>query len=494
MSGPPFVRLEGLSKRYGDLVANDGVSLDIEKGQVLALLGENGAGKSTLMKLLYGFVAPDAGAILIDGEPVAIASPRDAMALGIGMVFQQFSLLPALSVIENLLIAWPKAKAWRSSSEDEAVTAKLRALAPDIDPRTLVRNLAIGERQLVELAKVLNLDARLVILDEPTAVLTPTEAARLHRLVRGLAEEGRSVVIITHKLADVRACADRVAIMRRGRLVEVADVAERTDEMLVEAMVGQAVDRGARSVPRTHGAPRLMFRGLTTRGPQAARAVDLEVRRGEILGIAGVAGNGQWALAEAVAGLEPPEAGDVLIDGVSVARGSERAPFLSPVAYIPEDPIRNAVVGDLDLAVNLGLRRIATSEPLPSPDAVRARLEEFDVRPPEPERLAATLSGGNLQKLVAARELGENPAAIVACYPTMGLDVQASEAILARLIDHAASGAAVLWIGEDIDDLIAIADRIAVIHDGRIVAVLSPRETSAAEIGRFMAGGQCEAA
>jgi simple sugar transport system ATP-binding protein len=494
MTAAPFVRLEGLSKRYGDLVANDAVSLDIAKGEVLALLGENGAGKSTLMKLVYGFVTPDAGTILINGREVTIASPRDAMALGIGMVFQQFSLLPALSVIENLLIAWPHARAWRSAAEDAVVTQKLRALAPDIDPRTLVRNLAVGERQLVELAKVLNLDARLVILDEPTAVLTPTEAERLHRLVRGLADDGRTVVMITHKLADVRACADRVAIMRRSRMVDFAPVAARTDDMLVETMVGKAVERGGRAAAHELGAPRLVLRGLTCSGANPARDIDLEIRRGEILGIAGVAGNGQWALAETVAGLIPPAAGDVLVDGVPVARRRERAPFLSPVAYIPEEPIRNAVVGGLDLRTNLGLRRIATKEAMPSADAVRARLEAFDVRPPEPSRRAATLSGGNLQKLVAARELGEAPAAIVACYPTMGLDVQASAALFARLIEHATSGAAVLWIGEDLDDLLAIADRIAVIHDRRIVAVLDPGETNAAEIGRHMAGARGEAA
>ncbi len=493
MTGAPFVRLEGLTRRYGDLLACDAVGLDILRGEVLALLGENGAGKSTLMKLVYGFVTPDAGAIAIDGNPVSVASPRDAMSLGIGMVFQQFSLLPALSVIENLLLAWPHARAWRSAAEDEAVTAKLRALAPDIDPRTRVRDLAIGERQLVELAKVLNLDARLVILDEPTAVLTPNEAARLHRLVRALAEEGRTVVMITHKLADVRACADRVAIMRRGRLVDIGPVAGRGDEALVEAMVGQPVER-ARRAARSLGPPRLVLEAITTSGAQPAHGVDLTVRRGEILGIAGVAGNGQWSLAETVAGLVPPMAGDVLVDGVAIARRTAREPFSSPVAYIPEEPIRNAVVGGLDLRVNLGLRRLATTAPLPSADAARARLEAFDVRPPEPSRRASTLSGGNLQKLVAARELAETPAAIVACYPTMGLDVQASAALFARLIDHAAAGAAVLWIGEDLDDLLAIADRIAVIHNGRIVAILDPGATSAAEIGRHMAGSGREAA
>ncbi|MBN9021765.1 MAG: ATP-binding cassette domain-containing protein, partial [Rhizobiales bacterium] len=232
-----------------------------------------------------------------------------------------------------------------------------------------------------------------------------------------------------------------------------------------------------------------VLRGLTTGGARPARGVDLDIRRGEILGIAGVAGNGQLALAETVAGLVAPVAGEVLVDGESVARETPLAPFLSPVAYIPEDSIRNAVVAGLDLRTNLGLRAIGTAAPLPTIPAARERLAAYDVRPPEPGRPAGTLSGGNLQKLVAARELGEAPNAIVACYPTMGLDVQASAALFARLVEHAEAGAGVLWIGEDIDDLLALADRIAVIHDGSIAAVLSPAETDAAEIGRYMAGG-----
>jgi ABC-type uncharacterized transport system ATPase subunit len=492
-----LVRLDGLTKRYGEHLANDRVSLDIGKGEVLALLGENGAGKSTLMKLVYGFVTPDAGTIAVDGRTVAIGSPRQAMALGIGMVFQQFSLLPALSVIENLLLGWPKAAWWRSRPEDAAVTAKLAALAPDIDPARRVRDLSVGERQLVELAKVLNLDARLVILDEPTSVLTPQEAARLHRLVRGLAAEGRSVVMITHKLADVHACADRVAVMRRGRLVDEGPIAELSNPMLVEAMVGKEVLQAPRrrAAPGARRrAPRLVLEHLDCAGARPARGVDLVVGRGEILGVAGVAGNGQWALAETVAGLVPPEAGTVLLDGEPVARRALRAPFLSPIAYIPEEPIRNAVIGGLDLRDNLGLRRIATEAAMPTTAEAEARLEAFDVRPPEPGRRAASLSGGNLQKLVAARELGEAPRAIVACYPTMGLDVHATAALLARLVEHAEAGAAVLWIGEELDDLMAIADRIAVIHDGHIVADLDPAATSVAEIGRLMAGGRAEAA
>ncbi len=494
MTGPPLVRLRGMTKRYGTLVANDAVDLDIGRGEVLALLGENGAGKSTLMKLVYGVVARDGGSIEMDGKPVVVASPRDAMALGIGMVFQQFSLVPAFTVLENLLVAWPHPQRWRSAAEDRAVVERLRRLAPEIAPGARVRDLAVGERQLVELAKVLNLDARLVILDEPTSVLTPQEAARLHGFVRTLREDGRSVVLITHKLADVRACADRVAIMRGGRVVDVADVGDRDNDQLVEAMIGQRVVLPTRRSAAPFGPPRLVLKTLTCHGTPPAKDIDIEIRRGEIVGVAGVAGNGQWALAETVAGLVPPASGDVLLDGVPVARTGERDAFLSPIAYIPQEPIRNAVVGSLSLAENLGLRDISGRGARLDTDAVVERLRAFDVRPPEPRRAAGTLSGGNLQKLVAARELSRSPAAIIACYPTMGLDVQAAAAILDRLSQHAENGAAVLWIGEEIDDLIRLADRIAVIHAGSIVGVFDAAATSPAEIGRAMAGEAAEAA
>ena len=494
MSDTPLICLRGMTKRYGNLVANDGVDLDIGRGEVLALLGENGAGKSTLMKLLYGVVSRDAGTVEIDGEAVAIASPRDAMARGIGMVFQQFSLVPAFTVLENLLAAWPHRMAWRSAAEDRAVMERLHRLAPEIATGKRVRDLAVGERQLVELAKVLNLDARLVILDEPTSVLTPQEAGRLHGFVRSLRDEGRSIVLITHKLTDVHACADRVAIMRGGKLVDVARVDARDDGELIEAMIGRRVELPARQTTGTFGPPRLVLKNLTCHGTPPARDIDIEIRRGEIVGIAGVAGNGQWALAETVAGLIPPLDGDVLLDGEPAMRVGERDAFLSPVAYIPEEPMRNAVVGGLSLADNLALRDIAGNTARPDAAAVTEQLRAFDVRPPEPRRAAGTLSGGNLQKLVAARELSRDPAAIIACYPTMGLDVQASAAILDRLVAHARNGAAVLWIGEEIDDLIRLADRIAVIHAGRIDAMFDGGAASAVEIGRHMAGHASEAA
>jgi len=486
----PIVRFDTVTQRFGELVAVDCVSLDIARGEVLALLGENGAGKSTLMKLLYGVHQPSTGRILLDGRGSPIRGPADAPRHGIGMVFQTFSLLPALTVRENLLLGWPKTPWWLSRARD--VLATLRRLAPQIDPKRRVADLSVAEQQLVELAKVLNIDARVVILDEPTSVLTPAEASQLYGFVRSLAADGIAVVLITHKMADVEACADRIAIMRRGALVDVSRKGERSAEEFVRLMIGGARQSGrsasAPSPATTRRAERLHLSDLSasTTGSMLD-GVSLSIAAGEIVGIAGVAGNGQTLLAEAVAGLVPLTSGDVVLHGVSIARGPEEQPGGTPLGYIPEQVRANGIIETLSVAENLALRRFGRQ-----PEAARdiaALLERFDIRPREPRRPAGTLSGGNLQKLVIARELGVPRAGILACYPTMGLDLGATAAVYASLFEQARNGAAILWISEELDDLLAYAHRIAVLRDGRFVAVLAndgalSRET----IGALMTG------
>jgi general nucleoside transport system ATP-binding protein len=493
-----LVTMAGVSKRFGAVVANDQIDLEVFSGEVLALLGENGAGKSTLMKMLYGLYPPDEGQIGMDGRNVSFASPRDAMAAGISMVFQQFSLLPNLSVLENLLVAWPKAPWWQGRGQPIMgdLLIWLRKLAPNIDPGRRVSDLAVGERQVVELAKMLNLNPRVVILDEPTSVLTPDEVLRLHGFVRNLAAEGKAVIFITHKISDVQACADRVAVMRHGKLVEQGVSSSMSSDEIVRAMVGQAVPGRAGPIAPESPVPRLQIFKLSTSPADSNCPIEdltLTVGRGEVVGIAGVVGNGQTALAEALAGLTAATAGEITLDGVSLAAiDNGLPPENGALAYIPERPIDNAVVADLDVSTNLDLRRLQ-SQPFFSASADRADratilINDYDVRPRNPHLAAGSLSGGNLQKLVIARELSGTPDLIVACYPTMGLDLIAADAVRRRMFEHAAGGSAVLWMSEDLDDLLQYAHRVAILFNGRLMGIV-PRETASRDhIGRLMAG------
>jgi general nucleoside transport system ATP-binding protein len=446
--------------------------------------------------VLYGFYRADAGEICVDAKAVNLASPREAMAHGIGMVFQQFSLVPALSVLENLLAAFPNAP-WlqrRRSSRVKEVLTWLTRLAPTLDTSRPVRELAVGERQIVELAKVLNLNARIVILDEPTSVLTPVETQHLYGFIRSLVAEGKGVVLITHKLADIAACADRVVIMRGGRVVDRALARERTPDQLVNAMVGRE-RAGVIEAPAAaaNSIPILQVRNLTAEVHGArVSGLSFEMPAGEILGIAGVSGNGQYALAEALAGLIPVTTGDIVLGGVSIATREEEGAIPDDVAYIPERPLDNAVVADLDLALNLAMRRIRRLDVFPRRRAIVDRADEliarFDIRPPRPTLLASALSGGNLQKLVVARELSHQHRLVVASYPTMGLDVLASQAVYRSLFEQARAGACIVWISEELDDLLAYAHRIAVIHNGHFAGIVRREDVDRQTIGHWMAG------
>lgn len=495
------VRLHQISKRYGPVLANDGASLDVAPGRTLALLGENGAGKSTLMRILYGMTRPDAGSIVIDGTEVRLDAPRVARAAGIGMVFQRFSAIPALTVRENLALAAPGTPWWIGRGARRVSTAldTLRDLAPDLDPDTPVAALAAGQIQLVELAKVLRPETRLLILDEPTSVLSDAEAQRLWQLTRDIARRGVGVVFITHKIADVEACADDVAVMRRGKVVETLRAGERSARALLDLVVGETVVPSVASpAPEPDSLPRVRVRAVrASDGAETVDGVELELARGEVLGIAGVAGNGQELLAAACAGVAPLLAGEVVVDGMTAFAPRLERPRTAAIAYIPSQPIRNAVAPDLSLAVNLWLRRFATLPRWLDRGAMtawaRERLEAFDVRPPHPALPARSLSGGNLQKLVAARELDGAPALVVACYPTMGLDVAATAAIYGVLFDLARRGSAVLWISEDLDDLMRYAHRVAVMFRGRVAGQCEARPEHRSRIGAWMTGAEATA-
>lgn len=503
------VELFRLTKRFGDLTANDSISLRIEEGKVVALLGENGAGKSTLMKMLFGLYPPDGGAIMINGRETSITSPRQAMSLGIGMVFQQFNLVPALSVMDNLLLSYPNTPFWtfrrwlkRQQHIVDTIQANLRTLAPHIDPATPVRNLSVGERQLLELIKVLNLNAQLIILDEPTSVLPPQEAERLWKMIRQLADSGRSVVLITHKMEDVMACADTIAVMRAGQMVETLNRADCTEDSLVRMMMGDNSDRqtietlpAATIAKKPH---KVLIKDLsTTQNGQTIEDINLELRQGEILGIAGVSGNGQHLLADALVGLAPLSSGEVIIDGITV-HSAARAPASSDqISYIPEQPAVNAVAPELSLTINVAIGHFRELNFFPAWKQERARTAEvirtYNVRPDRAELLASQLSGGNLQKLVVGRELMQTKDLIVAAYPTMGLDAGAAHDIYQALFKRANEGAAVLWISEDLDDLLGYAHRIAVLQHGRIAEVFDAKGADRYAIGRAMTGEQSRA-
>ncbi|MZR30712.1 ABC transporter ATP-binding protein [Sneathiella litorea] len=465
---------ENVTRRFGDLIAVNDANLEIFPGEVTAILGENGAGKSTLMKLLYGVHLPSSGRILINGEPSAITGPADAMINGVGMVFQNFSLLSALTVRDNLLLAWPKTPYWVSENNKgtKEVLANLTRLAPHINPHSKVSNLSVGEQQLVELCKVLNISARIVILDEPTSVLTPAESRRLHGFIRQLADEGVSVVLITHKLADVEACADRIAVMRKGQIVDVSPRGQKSMSEIVTLMMGSDVKReiSPPALPKKRVEKLFLNKICATAPGMSLKDISLSIAAGEVVGLAGVAGNGQALLAEVLAGIHPATSGDVALDGISLIRRNQMETLATPLGYIPELPRKNAVVENMTLAKNLNLRALASGKADVN-NEVQDLLTRFHVNPPEIDRYASTLSGGNLQKLVSARELGRPRAAILACYPTMGLDISAIQMIYREIFAQAEAGAAVLWISEDLDDLIAGSHRIAIIRDGQLVAV-----------------------
>ncbi len=488
--------MTGISKRFGKLQANEKVDLEIRSGEVLALLGENGAGKSTLMKILYGFHQADEGDILIDGRETVLDSPRAAMAKGIGMVFQQFSLIPALTVRENLLLAHPASPFFTSRNRitAEKQLGALRELAPELDPDVIVSDISVGQMQLLELAKVLNLDAQLVILDEPTSVLTPVETERLYARIRAIADDGRAVILITHKFDDVLHCATRVMVLRQGKRVETCDAEGLTPKDLARLMVGETTLRKAEKVePPSRPLPKLCVRNLSA-GDAFGKVSDIgfDIAAGEILGIAGVSGNGQDLLAEAVAGIRPPVSGEVILDGEAIHWEERLRADAQRVSYIPERPLHNAAAADLNLVVNLHIKRLETFPFWLRWGEAKRRtdkaLEDFDVRPRDPFRRAGELSGGNLQKLISARELSGKPELVIACYPTMGLDIAATRSIYDRLFALARGGAAVLWISEDLDDLLHYAHRIGVLFEGRLLKIIDAQNADRQQIGGWMMG------
>jgi ABC-type uncharacterized transport system ATPase subunit len=469
---------------------------------VHALLGENGAGKSTLMNVLYGLLQPDEGDILLRGEPVRIGSPREAIGLRIGMVHQHFMLIPVMTVAENVVLASEPRKGalLDRDAAEERVRELSRRFGLVVDPRALVEDIGVGQQQRVEILRVLHRGADILILDEPTAVLTAQEIAELFKILRALTAEGVSVIFITHKLREVLEIADRVTVLRRGRKIDTVATEGASEASLAKLMVGRDVLFRVEKDAASAGAPILEVEDLEVeddRGLPALRGLSLEVRAGEIVGVAGVDGNGQSELVEAIAGLRVPSGGSIRVDGHDMTGGGVRGALSAGVGHIAEDRQRRGLILDFTLAENLALReyrrpplsRFGLLSPKRMEQRAEPLLEQYDVRGGRPETTAGSLSGGNQQKVVIARELAEEPQVTIAAQPTRGLDVGAIEFVHGRLLEQRAEGRGVLLVSLELEEIRSLADRVLVIYEGRIVAELPP-DASDEELGVAMLGGK----
>ena len=497
------VEIRGISKRFGDVLANDSISLAIPDKSIHAIIGENGAGKSTVMNILYGFYAADEGEILIDGQTRAIHGPGDAIKLGLGMVHQHFMLVEPLTVTENIILG---AEPTTGLSIDyRKARARVREISEQyglkIDPDAQIASLSVGQQQRVEILKTLYRGARILILDEPTAVLTPQEVAEMFAILRGLREQGKTIIIITHKLAEVLSLSDNITVMRDGKVVGNLPTSEATAEGLARMMVGREV---LLRVRKDEAKPRdavLSVRGLKLRGAEGNSILDdvsFEVRGGETLGIAGVEGNGQTELIEILAGLRKATGGEVLLDGKSIDALDPRQRKRRGIAHIPEDRHRRGLLLTFDLAGNsiLGVHREhpISGTFLLNNDVIVERAErlvrEYDVRPPNIALAARALSGGNQQKLIVAREFDIKPRLVLVAQPTRGVDIGATEFIHRKLIELRDGGAAVLLVSAELDEVLSLSDRVVVIYAGRLVGEVDPKSVSEEEIGLMMTGAK----
>jgi len=500
------VEMRGIVKRFPGVLANSGVDLEVEPGEVHALLGENGAGKSTLMRQLYGMYQPDGGTISVDGRQRNFRSPADAIRAGIGMIHQHFMLVPTMTVAQNVALGQPSPRA--PFLDLKGVTESIEALGREyglkVDPAAYVWQLAVGEQQRVEIIKALYRGAGLIILDEPTAVLTPQEVDALFATLRTLVASGHSLIFISHKLNEVKAISDRVTVLRDGRVVGTGRTCDLTRQDLVRMMVGREV-KEPDPRPHTPGPELVKITGLRTqgdRGIEALRGVDLSIRSGEILGLAGVSGNGQKELAECLAGMRKPSAGTLLVEGQDLTNAPVDRRFEAGMAFIPEERMRDGAIREFTVGENVFLhdhrsarfRRWIFLAFGAMREHAQTLVRDFAVKTPSLDVPIKNLSGGNIQKLIMARELSRHPFFLVAAQPTRGVDIGATEYIHDRLLEQRERGMAILLISEDLDELRGLSDRIAVMYEGRIIGTVERGGASVEELGFMMAGVPLEEA
>ena len=494
------LELRGITKSFGSLVANDSIDLVVGDGEIHAILGENGAGKSTLMNIVYGLTSPDSGKILVDGKELDIKTPGDALAAGIGMVHQHFMLIPVFTVAENIVLGHEKTKRF-GLLDLETAKEEIRRVSKefnfDVDPDALVETLPVGIQQRVEIIRALIYDAKVLILDEPTAVLTPQETDELLRNMKSLRDKGTSIVFITHKLREVQEAADKITIIRRGKVVGTA-LPSASQVELASLMVGRPISLEVEKAEGKFGKPVLTIESLNIHdvtGRRLVKNISLEIRSGEVVAVAGVQGNGQSELAQALLGLQEFVDGKIILDGKDITRSDVRECLHAGIAYVPESRELDGLIGSFSIAENL----ILDLHDLPPyakgtvmfPKVVAKegdlRVKEFDVRLQNIQDPASSLSGGNKQKVVLARELSRPVKLVVASQPTRGLDVGSIEFVHERILAERDAGRGVLLFSTELDEVIALADRIAVMYAGEIIAIVSP-ETSRAQLGLLMAG------
>ena len=498
-----LLTLRGVTKRFPSVTANDGIDLEVRPGEVHAILGENGAGKSTLMKIIYGYYQPDEGAIRMNGKETRFRSPQDSRREGVGMVFQNFTLVPAMTVVENVALFWPDQG---MVLNHKALAARIQEVsdryALEIDPGARVWSLSMGQRQKVELIKLIVANARLLICDEPTSVLAPHEVEGLFKVFEELKADGYAILFITHKLREVMATADRITVLRHGAVVGTVSPEDTTIDELVTMMIGDTLPQGIRTednqAGRVDAEPALEFNSVSTdRGNQGVnlKEVSFNVWPGEILGVAGVSGNGQEKIGEIILGLHHKQSGDVKLSGSDIGGWSVSTILNAGVGYIPEDAIGMALVPEMRVEENMVLGEVhsfANRKVLLDWGAIRERIGDsfstFPITMPEPGLEVGTLSGGNMQRVVLNRELTRDPRVLVAYYPTRGLDVRTAELTRALLLKAREAGSAIVLVSEDLDELFAISDRLMVMHRGEVVGESRPSDISAHQVGMLMTG------
>jgi len=498
MASEYAIELRGITKTFGSVIANDGVELNVKPGEILALLGENGSGKTTLMNMLSGIYKPDSGEIFVDGKEVSIDSPEDSKRLGIGMVHQHFKLVDVFSAADNIWMGREKSGMLLKKERYAEIEEMAKKFGFDIDPKKKVYNMAVSEKQTLEIIKVLYYGAKVIILDEPTAVLTVQEINKLFQILRRMKEEGHSIIIITHKLNEVMEISDRVAILRKGEYITTVNTSQTNEQALTEWMVGHKVDLNIQRAPMYKTRPLLEVRDVTIRSDEGAVAIDnvsFYIRGGEILGVAGIAGCGQKELCEAIAGLRPIEKGEMIHKGENIVGLPPRAILEKGISmsFIPEDRLGMGLAPSMSITDNMILKKYANSRG-PFVDRKTGRkdaeqvIRDLGVVTPSTETPVRRLSGGNVQKVLLGREIKAGPNVIITAYPVRGLDINSSYAIYNILNDQKQDGVGILFVGEDLDVMIDLCDKILVLCHGKVMGVVHAHKTTKEELGLMMTG------